>query len=235
MRALDELEKTIGVAFQDHALLVTAVVHSSYLNENPASAREHNERLEFLGDAVLGLIIAEKVYREFPGLTEGQMTRRRAALVRRDALVRVAGKIGLGDYLYLGKGEEGGGGRLKEANLAGAMEAVIAAVYLDGGLDTTREFIGRFWKDEFARTAVRGVEVDAKTRLQEVMQSRQQLTPHYRLLEAIGPDHARTFTVAVFAGNDVLGTGSGKSKKAAETAAARAALESFLPGDEVRR
>ena len=148
MTDLAALQQTLGVAFNDASLLEQALVHSSYINENPDFAPTSNERLEFLGDAVLGLVVAEKLYQDFPHLTEGEMTKLRAALVRRDTLVRMARAIRLDDHLYLGKGEEAGGGRHKPANLAAALEAVIAAIFLDRGPSTARDFILRLLDTE---------------------------------------------------------------------------------------
>jgi len=222
---LTELQQSLGVSFSDLSLLERALVHSSYINENPGFALTSNERLEFLGDAVLGLAVAEKLYQDFPRLSEGEMTKLRAALVRRETLARVARAIRLGDYLYLGKGEEASGGRCKLSNLAGALEAVIAAVFLDQGLTATKEFILRQFNEELERVVSRGAEVDYKSQLQELTQSRQQLAPVYQLVEATGPAHDRRFTVEVKIGGTVLGRGSGKSKKTAETEAARSALQ----------
>jgi ribonuclease-3 len=219
------LQQSLGVDFTDRSLLEQGLVHSSFLNENPAYTGDHNERLEFLGDAVLGLIIAGELYSKFPDLTEGEMTRARAALVRRDALARVAQAINLGDYLFMGKGEEGTGGRQKTPNLAGALEAVIAAVYLDRGLDTAGEMVMRLFAAEWQKLVSSGAGVDYKSKLQELTQSRFQQTPSYRLVEESGPDHDKRFTVEVAVGSEVVGAGSGKSKKLAETEAARLALE----------
>jgi ribonuclease-3 len=222
---LTALQRTLGISFNDLALLEQALVHSSYVNENPDLAPISNERLEFLGDAVLGLVVAEKLYQDFPRFSEGEMTRLRAALVRRDTLARVARAIGLGDYLYLGKGEEAGGGRRKPANLAGALEAAIAAICLDQGLTATKDFILRLLNPGLGKIVSQGLVVDYKSRLQELVQARGQQTPVYRVIEATGPDHDRRFTVEVKVGDAVLGRGSGKSRKAAETEAARMALE----------
>ena len=222
---LAALQQTLGISFNDPSLLEQALVHSSYINENPGFALASNERLEFLGDAVLGLVVAEKLYQDFPHSTEGEMTRLRAALVRRDTLARMARTIKLGDYLYLGKGEEASGGRRKPANLAGALEAMIAAIFLDQGSTTTREVILRLFNEELQKVASQGGGVDYKSQLQELIQAREQQTPAYQLVEAMGPDHDRRFTVEVRVGDTVLGKGSGKSKKLAETEAARAALE----------
>ena len=225
MAELAALQQTLGVSFSDASLLEQALVHSSYINENPGFALTSNERLEFLGDAVLGLIVAEKLHQDFPHLTEGQMTKLRAALVRRDTLARMARAIGLGDYLYLGKGEEAGGGRHKPVNLAGAMEAVIAAIFLDQGLSTARDFILRLLDIELQKAVSQGVEIDYKSELQEFIQAREQQIPTYHVIEATGPDHDKRFTIEVRLGETVLGRSSGKSKKAAESEAARSALE----------
>ncbi len=227
MASLEKLQEISGVAFRNPALLQQALLHSSFCHENPALAVASNERLEFLGDAILGLIIAEKLYRNSPTLTEGEMTRLRSVLVRRETLARVARKMNLGEYQALGKGEEVGGGRDKPANLAAAFEAVIAAVYLDRGLAIAREFVLKWLGEELGEVVQRGGEINYKSQLQEVVQSRQQLIPSYRVVDAVGPDHDRRFTVEVVVGDTVLGRGSGKSKKAAEMEAARQALQQF--------
>jgi len=215
----------LGVSFDDVALLEQALVHGSYINENPGFALASNERLEFLGDAVLGLVVAEKLYQDFPHLAEGEMTKLRAALVCQDTLSRMAKTIRLGDYLYLGKGEEASGGRHKLTNLAAVLEAVIAGIFLDKGSSTARSFILRLLDVELQRAVGQGAVVDYKTELQELIQARGQQAPTYHLIEATGPDHSKIFTVEVRGGKTVLGSGSGKSKKVAETEAARSALE----------
>ena len=225
MSNLDEFQVIIAVTFRDLSLLKQALVHSSYINENPGFTSGHNEKLEFLGDAILGFLIAEKLYRDYPDSNEGEMTRLRASLVSRDALARAAKGINLGDYLYMGKGEESSGGRKKKPNLAGALEAVIAAVYLDRGGNVTRNFIIRILEKEITRIKRKDVIIDYKSRLQEVVQSRYQTAPGYQLLSEEGPDHDKTFTIEVLVNGNVLGKGTGKSKKEAETEAARFALE----------
>ena len=225
MADLAYLQKVVGVTFNDPSLLKLALVHSSYVNENPQAVPGSNERLEFLGDAVLGCVVAERLYHDFPQLAEGELTKLRAVLVRRDTLARLARAINLGDYLYLGKGEEASGGRHKVVNLAGALEAVIAAVFLDQGWAVAREFIVTLLRADFERVSRRCVTNDYKSQLQELVQSQQHLTPAYRTVRVTGPDHDRTFTVEVMVGDRVLGQGSGKSKKLAEAEAARAALE----------
>ncbi|MBI2852153.1 MAG: ribonuclease III [Chloroflexi bacterium] len=224
MSTLAALQEALGVSFSDRSLLEQSLIHSSYVNENPGLARFSNERLEFLGDAVLGLIAAETLYRRSPALTEGQMTRLRAVLVRRETLARFAQAIRLGNYLYLGKGEEAGGGRQRQANLAGAFEALTAAVYLDRGLDVVRDFIFKFLKPELERAVSPAVAADYKSALQELIQASEQQTPSYHVKEVTGPEHDRVFTVEVSVGGRMLGSGSGKSKKTAEEEAARSAL-----------
>jgi ribonuclease-3 len=224
------LQKKLGISLDRPVLLEQALVHSSYINENPGFAHGHNERLEFLGDAVLDCIVAEKLYRDFPDLDEGRMTRLRASLVRRDTLAGIARDIGLGDFLSMGKGEEASGGRDKAPNLAGALEAVIAAVYLDRGWAVAREVVLDLLDGAWEQVTRRGAGLDYKSKLQEAVQSAWQLTPSYRLVAETGPDHDKLFTVAVYAGSRVLGSGTGKSKKVAETGAARAALERLKGG-----
>jgi ribonuclease-3 len=229
MADLNKLQKILRVSFNDRSLLEQALIHTSYINENPQLNLTSNERLEFFGDAVLGFVIAEELYQRFPDLSEGGMTKLRSSVVRRDALARTARTIKLGDYLYLGKGEETSGGRRKPANLASTLEAVIAAIFLDQGLDIARDFILR----TTGKGLKKGTETDYKSRLQELLQARQQPKPSYQLIAIAGPSHNRTFTVEVRAGGSIVARGSGKSKKAAETEAARAALArlpaSFTP------
>jgi len=223
------LQQTLGVSFNKPSLLKQALVHSSHANENPGLAPASNERLEFLGDAVLDMVVAAKLYRDFPNLSEGEMTKIRAVLVRRDTLAKMARALRIGDQLYLGKGEEASGGRGKPANLAGAMEAVIGAIFLDRGSTTSEDFILRLLDTELQRVISRRTGTDYKSDLQELIQAREQQTPAYHVIEATGPDHDRRFTVEVRVGDTVLGRGSGKSKKAAETEAARVTLERLLP------
>jgi len=222
---LAALQQILGVSFNDVSLLEQALVHSSYINENPGFAPAANERLEFLGDAVLGLVVAERLYQDSPHLAEGEMTRLRATLVRRDTLARIAGGIGLGSYLYLGKGEEAGGGRYKPANLGAALEAVIAAIFLDHGSSNVRDFILGLLDIELQRVVSHGTGVDYKSELQELIQAREQKTPTYHVIETTGPDHDKEFTVEVRLGEAILGRGSGKNKKAAESEAAHSALQ----------
>ena len=228
MTDLTALQRTLGVSFNNPSLLEQALVHSSYINENPGFTQDSNEKLEFLGDAVLGLIIAGKLYRDFIQFSEGEMTRLRAALVRRETLARIAKALGLGDYLYLGKGEEASGGRSKSSNLASALEAVIATIFLDQGIAITGDFVLRLFDKELQKAVSRGAVADYKSRLQELIQARQQGMPVYNLVEAVGPAQNQTFTVEVRVADTVLGRGSGRSKKIAETEAAHSALGQLL-------
>jgi ribonuclease-3 len=221
----NDLQKILGVPFQQQELLTQALTHSSYANENPGTAPASNERLEFLGDAILGLIVAENLFRDFPAMSEGEMTRLRSILVKQETLARVAESIELGDYLYLGKGEESSGGREKPANLARVLEALIAAVYLDHGFAVTEQFVLEILDAELLKTLYQGTIIDYKSQLQELLQAQAQQTPVYNLIETSGPDHDKKFTVEVKLGNDVLAAGIGRSKKKAETEAARIALE----------
>ena len=222
------LEKTLGILFNDSLLLKQALVHSSFVNENPTQVTRSNERPEFLGDAILGLVIAEELYQKIPEASEGEMTNLRTALVRGDTLARVARTIRLGDYLYLGKGEEANGGRDKTTNLAGALEAVIAAIFLDRGFATARKCILRLFQSELRRTISQGSDTNYKSRLQEFVQARRGETLTYHVTKTEGPAHNRSFTVEVRSGDTILSKATGKSKKLAETEAARCALESII-------
>ncbi len=230
MPDLTSLQELLGVEFHNLALLEQAMAHSSYINENAGFAPVSNERLEFLGDAVLGVIIAEKLYKDYPLLDEGGMTKLRAATVRREALAHAARSINLGEHLFLGKGEEASGGRRKPVNLAGGFEALIAAIYLDKGLDVARTIILKLMEPQIKTAAILGAEVDFKSRLQELIQAREQKAPSYCVTEVMGPPHNRTFTVEIRMGDTVLSTGTGKSKKSAETEAARIALAKLQAG-----
>lgn len=222
---LTALQQTLGVSLNDLSLLEQAIVHDSYLNEHPDFPLVSNERLEFLGDAILGLIIAQKLYHDFLRLGEGEMTRLRSVLVCQNALAHVARAIKLGDYLYLGKGEEATGGRKKPANLAGALEAVIAAIFLDQGLPATENVVLSLFDKALQKAVKRGAMADYKSQLQEYSQVKLKKVPAYRVVTTTGPAHERNFTVEVRIGDTLLGRGSGKSKKAADAEAARAALE----------
>ena len=220
------LEERLGYSFRNRALLETALTHSSYANENRASGIVCNERLEFLGDSVLGVTVADFLYRHFPDMPEGRMTRLRAELVCEQSLHRVALELHLGDYLRLGKGEEHNGGRGRASILSDAVEAVIAAMYLDAGMETAAEFIHRCLLDD-----VRAIETpsftDYKTSLQELVQRHSGQVLSYELVGEEGPDHAKTFRVQVCLNGDPIGRGIGRTKKEAEQAAAANALEAL--------
>ena len=219
------LEEKLGYAFKNKALLENALQHSSYANEHRAAGIRSNERLEFLGDAVLGFVTAEYLYAKHPDLPEGDLTRRRAALVCEESLHEVAQALDLGSCLQLGRGEEQGGGRHRPSILADATESVFAAVYLDGGMDAARDLIHRVLLDKEQEEQVEERRRDYKTELQELVQRKPDQTLRYEMVGASGPDHARVFAFRVLLNGQVAGTGEGRSKKEAEQAAAHCALE----------
>lgn len=225
------LEDALGYHFKNEALLREALRHSSYANEHHGGESVSNERLEFLGDSVLGFVTAEFLFRLHPDAPEGDLTRIRARLVCEESLHEVAKRLKLGEYLCLGRGEETGGGRERASILADATEAVIAAVYLDGGIDEACALIHRMLLDDVREVRAAEKRVDYKTALQELVQRKPGRTLSYRLTGESGPDHDKTFTVAVLLGDDVAGTGSGRSKKEAEQMAARDALEKLKTED----
>lgn len=227
MPSIDTLMAKIGVQFNDPQLLESALTHRSYVHEHYQVTLQPNERLEFLGDSVLNFLTAEFLYTTFTDRGEGQLTAMRAALVRTGTLARFARKWGIGTFLRLGKGEEHSGGRDRDNLLADTFEAIIAAIYLDGGMDAARNILLPFLEADAARMVVHGLRLDDKSRLQERVQSERGVTPKYRTLNVEGPDHNRTYTIEVFAGDDVLGRGVGNSKQTAAQDAARAALENL--------
>lgn len=222
-----ELEKKLNYTFRDAALLGEALSHSSYANEHRSSRLHSNERLEFLGDSVLGFVTAEFLFAHHPDLPEGDLTRIRAALVCEQSLYEVAQKLELGRYLKLGRGEEAGGGRTRTSILADATEAVFAAVYLDGGIGAASGLIHRCLLDAEREEAVEERRKDFKTALQELVQRQPDQVLTYRMAGADGPDHAKVFAAEVLLNGEVVGDGSGHSKKEAEQAAAKAALETL--------
>lgn len=221
------LEEKLGYEFRDPALLENALTHSSCANES-RGRRQSNERLEFLGDSILGMVVADHLYRNHPDLPEGELTRTRAALVCEDSLVEVAEALHLGEYLHLGKGEEAGGGRERPSIIADAVEAVLAAVYLDGGIGSARKLIQKFILD---REAEKSASRDYKTALQELVQRESGQVLGYQLIGAEGPDHAKIFSVEVDLNGIPIGQGRGRSKKEAEQNAARAAIEKLRAGE----
>lgn len=217
-----ELEEKLGYRFRKIGLLEHALTHSSYANEHRASGITSNERLEFLGDSVLGMVVAEYLFAIHPDMPEGELTRTRAALVCETSLYEVARTLNLGQYLRLGKGEDAGGGRTRPSILADATEATLAAVYLDGGIDAVRAIIQAFILD---KEQEKSVDRDYKTALQELVQRHPGKTVTYRLIDETGPDHARIFVMEVSVGGQPAGVGRGRSKKEAEQMSAKAALE----------
>jgi ribonuclease III len=223
----ETLQQAIGYRFRDRGLLEHAMTHTSRANEDVSGGVVDNESLEFLGDAVLGFVVADLLFREFPESDEGLKSKSKAALVSTAALARQAERLRLGDYLLLGRGEEKTGGRRKPALLADAYEALIAAIYLDGGIEQARSFLVRDMAGLVADLKTRGAVAgqDDKSALQELLQSQNRTLPEYRLVAAQGPDHNRLFEVEIVASGETIGRGSGTTKKEAEQAAARSALE----------
>ena len=220
---MQELEKKLNYTFRDPVLLSEALNHSSYANEHRAEGMHSNERLEFLGDSVLGFVTAEYLYALHPDAPEGHLTRTRAALVCEQSLHEVAQKLELGKYLKLGKGEEAGGGRQRPSIRADAVEAVLAAVYLDGGIGQARKLIHSLILNQEREKIANGR--DFKTALQELVQRESGQVLSYRLVGESGPDHAKTFSMEVLLNGQPVGSGEGRSKKEAEQVAAKAAVE----------
>ena len=224
---MHELEQAIGYTFHDRTLLEQALTHSSYANEVCKDGLKSYERLEFLGDAILGFTAADYLLSTYPKLHEGDLTRLRAELVCESSLARTATALGLGGYLRLGRGEEAGGGRTRTSIIADVVEAIIAAIYLDGGLDEARRFIYRFvLTDTRARFRIN---TDYKTMLQELVQRKKDQVLSYELTGESGPDHDKHFAVRVLLNGKPVGEGEGTSKKRAEQAAAQQAVERLFP------
>src|SRR5499427_6557487 len=222
------LQQAIGYRFRDRGLLEHAMTHTSKANEDVSGGVIDNETLEFLGDAVLGFVIADLLFAEFPEFDEGYKSKTKAALVSTTTLARQAERLHLGDHLLLGRGEEKTGGRRKQALLADTYEALIAAIYLDGGIDAARAFIKREFTPLVDIARRHGVsEQDYKSGLQELVQARSQPLPEYRLVGTFGPDHEKRFEVEVLVGGESLARASGPSKKEAEQEAAKRALENL--------
>lgn len=222
---ITDLETSLGLVFQDKSLLQRALTHRSYLNENPDLPWLDNERLEFLGDAILGFVTAEHLYHRFPEMKEGDLTSLRAALVRGETLAEFATELNLGPYLYISRGEEAGRGRARPALLAATFEAVLGALFLDQGLEPARALIVRLIDAKTQNILQERLDRNAKSLLQELSQGRLKVTPVYRLVEMRGPDHAREFTVEAVLGERVYGIGRGRNKQTAEQEAARAAIQ----------
>ncbi len=224
---IKDLEEAIGYRFHNISLLQNALAHSSYANERWHNSLLSNERLEFLGDSVLGMLVADYLYRTFPDRPEGELTRMRADMVCEHTLASAANRIGLGAHLLLGHGEEQSGGRTRESILADAMESVIAACFLDGGLDAALKIVRQFILVEVPVTKLHNV--DYKTALQELVQQKKNQVLSYAMVGQSGPDHDKKFDVEVSLNGKVVGKGSGSSKKRAEQMAAKAAIDWLFP------
>jgi len=220
----ENLEKEIGVKFKDYELLKKAFVHRSFLNEHKGRKMESNERLEFLGDAVLELVVTEYLYLNYPN-PEGELTNWRSALVKGEMIAKVAQQLHLGDFLLLSRGEEKSGGREKDYLLANTFEAVVGVIYLELGYKVSQDFIARFLLVSLKEILASGSYIDSKSKLQEVAQDKVGVTPVYNLENEEGPDHDKIFTMGAYIGDKIVGKGSGGSKQIAEQKAAEDALK----------
>lgn len=225
---ISKLESVIGYTFKDKSNIILALTHSSFANENKALKLYNNERIEFLGDAVLNVVISEYIYNNYKDLSEGELTKLRANIVCESSLMKCANKIGLGKFLLLGKGEEASGGRERASMLCDVFEAVIGAIYLDGGMESAKAFIFRQMKSLIENSVKVFSFADYKTRLQEIVQKSTATKIRYVVVEEKGPDHDKVFVINVKVNNKVVGVGEGKSKKEAEQNAAKDAIESGL-------
>ncbi len=221
----DIIEKKIGIVFKDKALLEKAFTHRSYLNENRGLGLEHNERLEFLGDAVLELVVTDFLYRKYPKKPEGEMTSLRSALVNSTMLAEISSSLNFSEYLLLSRGEAKDKGRARQYILANTFESVVGAIYLDQGYAGSEKFISDFLLPKIDEVEEKRLWIDAKSFFQEQAQEKFGSTPQYKTLKDHGPDHDKVFTVGVFIGEDLIAEGSGKSKQDAEQEAARNALD----------
>jgi ribonuclease-3 len=224
---LDDLAERLGIVLRDPEAIRQALVHSSYFNENPQAVAGHNERLEFLGDAVIGLIVSRLLFERFPYEDEGSLTARRASMVNRDALAGLALEIGLDRYLLLGRGEAEAGGASRPSLLAGAFEALVGAIYLSEGPDATSGWLGRLMAAQLSGPNGAGPPKSAKSRLQEWSQREHRIKPHYELMSTSGPAHDQTFTVAAVLRGRRMAMGVGSSRQRAEEQAASAALDAL--------
>jgi len=225
MKDFSQLEKKLGAEFKDKDLLMQAFAHRSYLNENPDFKLDHNERLEFLGDAVMELIVTEHLYKEFPEKSEGELTNWRAALVNAKMLTSVAEELGFNDFLLLSRGEAKEGGKARACILANTFEAFLGAIYLDLGYEATDEFIKKNLLTKLSDIIQEGSYKDAKSKFQEEAQDKEGITPSYKVIKESGPDHNKNFVVGVYLGEKLIAEGQGFSKQEAEEDAAKKALE----------
>lgn len=219
-----DIENKIGVTFSNKDLLTKSFIHRSYINENRDKALENNERLEFLGDAVLELIVSSFLFSEYKEKSEGELTAIRAAAVRTESLATESRKLGLGEYLLMSRGEEESGGKDKDFLLANLFEAVLGAIYLDKGYDTALHFVERTVLEKIKSIIEEETFIDPKTKIQEIVQSKYRVTPLYEVIKEEGPDHDKHFTVCLKANGNILGEGTGSSKQKAEEDAASKAL-----------
>jgi ribonuclease III len=224
VNATSEFEERLGIKFTNPKLLERAFIHRSYLNEHPKMGLEHNERIEFLGDAVLELVVTDYLYRNYPN-PEGDLTNWRSALVKTESLASVATKLGIAQYFKLSRGEAKGNARSHALISANAVEAIIGAIYLDQGYDTASKFISDHIISTLPDILASGSWMDPKSKFQEIAQEKYGFTPNYRVMEESGPDHDKIFTVGVFVGDQLFGQGSGSSKQAAQQVAAQGALK----------
>ncbi len=224
MDDLRQLEKNLQVSFNDYSLLQRALTHRSFVNENPEIVLEDNERLEFLGDAVLDFVVGAYLYNRFPEMNEGELTTLRAALVKTRTLAGFAQELQIGRFLRLGYGEEENGGRRRPPILCAAFEAVVGAIYLDQGVENVQSLVERLVGPALVKIRENALHIDAKSEFQVWAQAQYNITPHYNVIGATGPDHAKTFTVQVFIGDELWGEGCGSSKQAAAQEAAGSAL-----------
>lgn len=227
---LAEFQAINALHFRDAALLRQALTHRSYVNEHEGANLSDNERLEFLGDAVLDFVSGEMLYQRFPNMPEGDLTRLRAALVRTESLAALAVKCRLGEALWMGRGEEKGGGRERPNNLCGGFEAVMGALYLDQGFEAVKTFVIPHLLLRLEEVVAASLDRDARSVLQEISQAEYNLTPAYRLVDASGPEHEKEFVFEAMIGSQVVGRGVGRSKQAASQAAAQNALERLENG-----
>jgi len=230
MNNYDELENIIGYDFKNKNLLTEALTHRSYLNEDTKWHLPHNERLEYLGDAVLELVVTEALFKNYPDAPEGRMTVLRAALVNYQILARIGGEIRLEEFILMSKGERGGSPKAKEVILANAMEALVGSLYLDGGIGAAQKFIDKFILSHLKEVLETGSYRDAKSELQELIQDKIKVTPSYKVLEETGPAHERQFKIGVYFGDDLIAEGRGASKQEGEVEAAKEALKQYKIG-----
>jgi ribonuclease-3 len=231
MQALKELEASLGYCFKDIGLLDNALTHRSFVNENNSLPCKDNERLEFLGDAVLELTVSDMLMKKFPDYAEGELSKLRASVVNEQPLAGLARNFRIGEFLLLGRGEESSGGRMKPSLLANAFESLVAAMYLDGGFDRAAAFTGRLFEPLIEAGTAAAVYRDYKTAAQEICQNLFQELPRYIILAETGPDHDKRFEISLVVGEKPIATGTGRNKKEAEQQAAKMALETLRKND----